>query len=65
MFKFLRLKGAVLELRHRITGSLVHVLDLGSAYRLMVGDKRADFAKTVTSAEVLSVANSMARAENN
>lgn len=62
MFKFLRLKGAVLELRHRVTGSLVHVLDLGNAYRLMVGDKKQDFAKSVTLAEVLSVANSMAEA---
>ena len=63
MFKFLRLKGAVLEFRHRVTGSLVHVLDLGNAYRLMVGDKKVDFAKSVTLSEVLSVANSMARAE--
>ena len=63
MFKFLRLKGAVLELRHRVTGSLVHVLDLGNAYRLMVVDKKQDFAKSVTLAEVLSIANSMAKAE--
>lgn len=59
MFRFLRLKGAVLELRHRVTGSLVHALDLGDKYRLMVGDKKQDFAKAVTLAEVLSVANSM------
>ena len=65
MFKFLSLKGAVLELRHRVTGSLVHVLDLGNAYRLMVGDKRADFAKSVALLDVLSVANSMATAKNN
>ena len=63
MFKFLRLKGAVLELRHRVTSSLVHVLDLGNAYRLMVVDKKQDFAKSVTLAEVLSIANSMAKAE--
>nr|DAD84374.1 MAG TPA: hypothetical protein [Podoviridae sp. ctUS21] len=63
MFKFLRLKGAVLELRHRVTGSLVHILDLGSNYRLMVGDKKQDFAKSVTLAEVLSVADRMAEAE--
>lgn len=62
MFKFLRLKGAVLELRHRVTGSLVHVLDLGNKYRLMVGDKKQYFVKSVTLAEVLSVANSMAKA---
>lgn len=65
MFKFLRLKGAVLELRHRVTGSLVHVLDLGDKYRLMVGDKRADFAKSAALSEVLSIANSMATAKNN
>jgi hypothetical protein len=63
VFKFLRLKGAVLELRHRVTGSLVHILDLGSNYRLMVGAKKQDFAKSVTLAEVLSVADRMAKAE--
>ena len=40
MFKFLRLKGAVLELRHRVTGAMVHILDLGDKYRLMVCDKK-------------------------
>nr|DAV86485.1 MAG TPA: hypothetical protein [Caudoviricetes sp.] len=63
MFKFLRLKGAVLELRHRVTGSLVHVLDLGDKYRLMAGDKKANFAKSATLLEVLSVADHMAEAE--
>jgi hypothetical protein len=63
MFKFLRLKGAVLELRHRVTGAMVHILDLGNAYRLMVGDKKQNFAKSVTLAEVLSIANSMVKAE--
>lgn len=63
MFKFLSLKGAVLELRHRVTGSLVHVLDLGDAYRLMVGDKKVDFAKSVALSEVLAVADNMAKAE--
>lgn len=59
MFKFLRLKGAVLELRHRVTGNLVHILDLGSNYRLMVGDKKQDFARSVTLAGVLTVAVNM------
>lgn len=62
MFKFLRLKGAVLELRHRVTGSLVNVLDLGDKYRLMVGEQKADFSKSATLLEVLSVADRMAKA---
>lgn len=63
MFKFLRLKGEVLELRRRVTGSLVNVLDLGDKYRLMVGDKKADFTKSVALLEVLCITNSMAKAE--
>ena len=63
MFKFLRLKSEVLELRHRVTGSLVHILDLGDKYRLMVGDKKVDLAKSVALLEVLSIANSLATAK--
>lgn len=63
MFKFLKLRGMVLELRHRKTGVLAHVLILDNVYRLMVGEQKADFSKSATLLEVLSVADRMAEAE--
>ena len=63
MFKFLKLRGVVLELRHRKTGVLAYVLNLENVYRLMVGEQKADFSKSATRTEVLSVADRMAEAE--
>lgn len=63
MFKFLKLRGVVLELRHRKTGVLAHVLNLDNVYRLMIGEQKADFSKSATLLEVLSVADRMAEAE--
>jgi hypothetical protein len=64
MFKFLKLRGVVLELRHRKTGVLAHVLNLDNVYRLIVGEQKADFfSKSATLFEVLLVADRMAGAE--
>jgi hypothetical protein len=59
----LKLRGVVLELCHRETGVLAHVLNLGNVYRLMVGEQKVDFSKSATLLEVLSVADRMAKAE--